>query len=260
MNTDLYPMIFKRKSFHLFRNIGEAAISEWEKEEIRAAWHTFEPLSPQIRTAIRIVPAEETSCRRGEEYCILLYSEKKDHWLQNIGYLGEQLDLYLVSKDIGTLWFGIGKTEEKAMDDLEFVIMIAIRKVDDITKFRKDMFKSKRRPAEEIWEGEVLKGITDIVRFAPSACNTQPWFVKNEGTLSVYRYRKPGKRGIMPADRVIFYNQIDIGAFLCFMDLCLIHQGYQFKRELFTDGGSEEEYVLNAVYTPEQNLNVTDTL
>ena len=35
------------------------------------------------------------------------------YYLQNIGYLGEQLDLYLVSKNIGTLWFGIGKVEEK---------------------------------------------------------------------------------------------------------------------------------------------------
>lgn len=248
MNTDLYPMIFKRKSFHLFRNTGEAVISEREKEEIRSAWQTFEPLCPQIRTAIRIVPAEETSCQRGEKYCILLYSEKKDHWLQNIGYLGEQLDLYLVSKDIGTLWFGIGKTEEKAVNDLEFVIMIAIHKINDITKFRKDMFKSKRKPTEEIWEGKALKGISEIVRFAPSACNTQPWFVKNEGTLSVYRYRKPGKRGIMPADRVVFYNQIDIGIFLCFMDLCLDHEGYKHAKELFADDGSDREYVLNAVF------------
>lgn len=248
MNTDLYPMIFKRKSFHLFRNIGETVISEREKEEIQSAWHSFEPLCPEIRTAIRIVPAEETSCQRGEEYCILLYSEKKDHWLQNIGYLGEQLDLYLVSKDIGTLWFGIGKTEEKAIDDLVFVIMIAIRKIDDSTKFRKDMFKSKRRPPEEIWEGEALKGITDIVRFAPSACNTQPWFVKNEGKLLVYRYKKPGKRGIMPADRVVFYNQIDLGIFLCFMDLCLDHEGYQYMKELFADDGTDRQLTLNAAY------------
>ena len=31
------------------------------------------------------------TCKRGEEYCILLYSEKKDNYLQNIGYIGEQL-------------------------------------------------------------------------------------------------------------------------------------------------------------------------
>ena len=50
-----------------------------------------------------------------------------------------------------------------------------------------------------------------------SACNSQPWLVKSNGELSVYRYSKPGKRGIMPADKVSFYNRIDIGIFICFI-------------------------------------------
>lgn len=90
--------------------------------------------------------------------------------------------------------------------------MIAISKIDDGKKFRKDMFKSKRKSVDEIWSGEPMAGITDIIRFAPSACNTQPWIVEhNESILNVYRYKKQGKRGIMPADKVSYYNQIDIG-------------------------------------------------
>ena len=82
----------------------------------------------------------------------MLYSEKKDGYLQNIGYLGEQLDLYLVSINIGTLWFGIGKTKENPFEDMEFVIMFSVRKISDGSKYRKDMFRSKRKSAEEIWE------------------------------------------------------------------------------------------------------------
>ena len=82
------------------------------------------------------------------------------------------------------------------------------------------MFKSKRKSVEDIWEGEQIPGVTDIVRFAPSACNSQPWLVKNDGELLVYRYKKPGKRGIMPADRVSFYNRIDMGIFICFSMNC----------------------------------------
>ena len=93
--------------------------------------------------------------------------------------LGEQLDLYLVSKNIGTLWFGIGKTDEKPCEGMEFVIMLAMHKINDETKFRKDMFKSKRKPINEIWQGAQIAGVTDIIRFAPSACNSQPWFVRN---------------------------------------------------------------------------------
>lgn len=245
----LYPAIYKRKSFHLFRNIGDEGISSEERTEIEEAYKHFSPLCLDIKTAIRIVLAAETTCKRGEEYCILLYSEKKEHYLQNIGYIGEQLDLYLTQKDIGTLWFGIGKTEESRYENLDFVIMIAIAKVADEIKFRKDMFKSKRKPVEEIWVGEHIKGITDIVRFAPSACNTQPWKVEYiENKLYVYRYKKPGKRGIMPADKVSFYNQIDIGIFLCFLELCCLHEKISYKAELKYDAGLDEEKTLFAVY------------
>ena len=93
--------------------------------------------------------------------------------------------------------------------------MIAIAKVDSETKFRKDMYKSKRKELSEIWSGNYYLDIASLVRFAPSACNTQPWKVESfEKELKIYRYRKEGKRGIMPKDKVIYYNQIDIGIFL----------------------------------------------
>ena len=220
MNKKLYDMIFKRKSFHLFINIGNEKISEEELKDIENKFNDLKPLVEDIKVKIKIVK-KSTTCRRGQEYCILFYSEKKENYLQNIGYLGEQLDLYLVSKNIGTLWFGIGKVDEKKLDDLDFVIMIAIAKVDKEDKFRKDMYKSKRKELSEIWEGNSFLDIGNIVRFAPSACNTQPWRVQtSDNEIKVYRYRKEGKRGIMPKDMVIYYNQIDIGIFLCFLELC----------------------------------------
>jgi len=212
MEKELYSMIFKRKSFHIFRDIGN--INPDELQSIEEKYNNLTPLINSIQTAIRIVPADQTTCKRGQEYCILLYSEKKDNYLQNIGYIGEQLDLYLASLGIGALWFGIGKPDEPTYNGLDFVIMIAIAKVAD-DKFRKDMFKSKRKPIDEIWNGEHHREIGKIVRFTPSACNTQPWKVTaEEKSLTVYRYKKSGKRGIMPADKVAHYNRIDIGIFL----------------------------------------------
>ena len=203
-----------------------------------------------IKVKIKIVKKE--SILRGQEYCILFYSEKKDNYLQNIGYLGEQLDLYLVSKNIGTLWFGIGKPDENELDGLDFVIMIAIAKVDSDDKFRKDMYKSKRKEISEIWSGDYFLDIANIVRFSPSACNTQPWKVETtDKVIKVYRYRKEGKRGIMPKDKVIYYNQIDIGIFLCFLELCLEHNKIKFKRDLFVEQNHNDEYNLISVYKME---------
>ena len=178
-----------------------------------------------------------------------MFSESKDGYLQNICYLGEQLDLLLLSKNIGTLWFGIGKTDEKPFDGMDFVIMIAIRKISDDKKYRKDMFKSKRKPVNEIWQGEQIPGVTDIIRFAPSACNSQPWLVKNtDGKLSVYRYKKPGKSGIMPSNKVSYYNRIDMGIFLCFLEICFEHNKIEFDKKLYSDDGSDNELTLNAEY------------
>ncbi len=248
MNNELYDMIFKRKSFHLFRNIGKEHITNDELKNIEEYFTKLKPLVDDIKVKIKIVK-EGATCRRGQEYCILFYSEKKENYLQNIGYLGEQLDLYLVSKNIGTLWFGIGKVDEKQYDGLDYVIMIAIAKVDSAEKFRKDMYKSKRKELQEIWNGENYLNIANIVRFAPSACNTQPWIVESsEKKLKVYRYRKQGKRGIMPKDKVIYYNQIDIGIFLCFLELCLKKNNIDYNRNLYIEENHEEEKNLTATY------------
>ena len=248
MDNNLYEMIFKRKSFHLFRNIGNEKISPEELKDIENKFNELKPLVDDIKVKIKIVK-DGATCKRGQEYCILFYSEKKDNYLQNIGYLGEQLDLYLVSKNIGTLWFGIGKVTEKELDGLEFVIMIAIAKVDKEDKFRKDMYKSKRKDLSEIWEGNSFLDIGNIARFAPSACNTQPWRVESSSNeLKVYRYRKAGKRGIMPKDMVIYYNQIDIGIFLCFLELCLKKNNISYDRKLYVEENHDNENNLIATY------------
>lgn len=251
-NQTYYEMMFKRKSFHLFKGTGN--ISKEELLMISKKWESLKPLNEKIKTDIRIVPADETTCKRGEEYCILLYSEKREGYLQNIGYLGEQLDLYLTLHDIGTLWFGIGKAEEEKLYELDFVIMIAIAKMP-ADKFRKDMFKSKRKPLSEIWSGAFYEDIGNIVRFAPSACNTQPWKVEaEEKLLKVYRYKKAGKRGIMPALKVAYYNRIDIGIFLLFLEVCMNRKGLVFTRELLADETDDvSEQVPVAIYRIEEN-------
>ena len=247
MDNKLYDMIFKRKSFHLFRNIGNEHITDEEVNDIYNEFSKLKPLVDDIKVKIKIV--KKKSILRGQEYCILFYSEKKDNYLQNIGYLGEQLDLYLVSRNIGTLWFGIGKPDEKELDGLDFVIMIAIAKVDSPLKFRKDMYSCKRKDLAEIWSGDSFSEIGNIVRFAPSACNTQPWKVEaSDKEIKVYRFRKEGKRGIMPKDRVIYYNQIDIGIFLCFLELCLEHNNINYEKELFKEDNHENENNLTAKY------------
>ena len=248
MKSDYYGSIFKRKSFHLFRGVGNDTVTQDELKSIEEAYNDFESLYPGIRTAIRIVPAGRVNFKRDAEYCILIYSEEKENYLMNAGYIGEQLDLYLVSHDIGSLWFGIGKPDEPEYDGLKYVIMIAIHKVKNQSLYRKDMFRAKRKPLDEIWSGDTL-GIADIARFAPSACNSQPWYTENSGDcLTVYRYKKPVKIGIMTPAAAEYFNRIDIGIYLCILEICMDKEKIDFTRVLYPDNGGDEKLTKVAEY------------
>ena len=250
MEELFYEMIFKRKSFHTFKNTGDETISDVELSDIRNSFEKLEFLVSDIKIKMEIVPGDETTCRRGQEYCILFYSEKKENCLQNIGYIGEQVDLLLASMDIGCLWFGLGKTELLKNDGLDFIIMMAIKKVPS-DKFRRDMFKSRRKTLEEMWQGDYFTDIGNIARFSPSSCNLQPWLVESsEKELLVYRYKQKGKRGIIPSDRVIYANRADIGIFLFILEQCIKHKKLKYKRVIYNDSKDPDdtEKVLVARY------------
>lgn len=245
-----YAQIFKRRSFHFF--IGGKPTTEDDIQKISDFIRGVTPLFSDIKTKIVIVPEKETTCHRGADYCILFYSETKGEYLRNIGYIGQQIDLFLASMNIGSLWFGIGKPKITKYENLEYVIMIAFKRMSE-TSFRKDMYKAKRKPLEEIWFGDNLD-IANIVRFSPSACNTQPWFVKNkDNELFIYRYKKVGKRGIMPIDKVMYYNKIDIGIFLLMLEVCLKEKAISYQRQLLSDTSDNEiERSLIATYKLER--------
>lgn len=245
--NDMYKMIFKRKSFHQFPQT-EENITEKELAKINEKITQLTPLVKDITVKVKIVPATEITNPRHAEYCLLFYSEKKDNYLTNIGYLGEQLDLYLPSLNIGTLWLGMSKPQELTYEGLDYVIMIAIKKVSE-DMFRKNMFKSERKEITEIWQNYNYLEIANIVRFAPSACNSQPWFVESsEKELKVYRYKKPGKSGIMPEEKITYFNKIDIGIFLLVLEVCLKKHNFSYQRKTYVDNNTVEEMTLIAKY------------
>ena len=51
MDNNLYEMIFKRKSFHLFRNIGNQKISEAELKDIENKFNDLETQKNDLNTA-----------------------------------------------------------------------------------------------------------------------------------------------------------------------------------------------------------------
>ena len=52
----------------------------------------------------------------------------------------------------------------------------------------------------------------------------------------------------MPKDKVIFYNQIDIGIFLCFLELCLNKEKIEFDRIIYIEENHENSKNQTAIY------------
>ena len=243
IDKEYYKMIFKRKSFRKFNDT--IKLSNDELRDINEKIKNLIPLIDNIKVKYRIVRREETTCKRGE-YCLLIYSEEKENFLLNIGYMFEQLDLYLANKDIGVCWYGMGKTQESEYENLKFVIMMALGKGQP-SEFRRDYRKCKRKETQEIWSGVPgLEAIAEVVKYAPSACNTQPWRVIYEkNKLKIYR--TTNVKSIMPKDKVPFYNSIDMGIFLCFLELALLHNNISFQRFLCKEE-DKREVIPIAVY------------
>jgi Putative TM nitroreductase len=236
MDDKLFAMIPRRKSFHKFK--GEMHLSADELAAVETRIGDLIPLEPSIQTAIRIVPREETNCKTGE-YCVLFYSESKEYALYNAGYMLEQLDLWLVSQNIGSCWYGMSRPKKKTYQGLPFVIMLVVEKVDPAW-FRQDITDTSRKSTDEIWQGDSWNEIADIVRFTPSACNSQPWLVRaSNGSLEIIRVL--GSRGIMPVSKVSYYNRIDMGIFLLFLTLCLREKNLAFDIKLLSDASDGQE-------------------
>ena len=226
-----YDMIFKRKSMRKFDPA--LHVSEQELRDIRQELIRLTPLDESIRVAYRIVESGQTTCRRGE-YCLLLYSDKSERALLNAGYLLEQMDLFLTAMDIGVCWHGIGRPDEKRHDGLQYIIMLAFGKSRP-QDFRKDVTKAARKPKALIWQGDFPFDIIDAARYAPSACNMQPWRVRGgQNELFIFR-TKNVRSAIMPPPLRPFFNTIDLGIFLCFVELVLARNGYAFARNLLPD-------------------------
>lgn len=243
---NLYPYAFKRKSFRRFNN--ELHITETELDLINLyLLDKVKNLNSSLSFDYRIVSQSETSCKRGE-FCILIYSKINGPNLMNIGYTIEQLDLYLSSINIGVCWYGMGKIDERYKHDkLSYIIMLAIGKAY-LHEFRKDHKKAKRKNNDEIWVGENIEGMVNYIKYAPSTCNSQPWLLthKNE---KIYVEMNSKEKMIVPKNKIGFYNSIDMGILLNFIDIWFLEKEIMYTRELKMTEEIYKSKDVVAVYT-----------
>ena len=153
----------------------------------------------------------------------------KENCLENIGFVFQQVSLFMQSIGIGSCWLGMGSVRDK---NPEFVILIAFGKSGDITR---DISKFKRKSLDKIsdYADERLKP----AQLAPSAINSQPWYFKHsEAGFDVYRV----KQNILKRQILKKWNPIDVGIALAHM---YVANENTFEFEIRTDFDKLSGYI-----------------
>ncbi len=199
---------------------------------IEAFWKQAVPLVPGIRTCIRILQRDQihTVMPWVPRQLIAIYSEEADLWLENAGFLGQQLDLYLQSIGLGACWLGLGRADGRTAaaakaDDpsMKFVILIAFgHPKGDATRSGAQEFR--RRSLAEI--ADTADPRLEPARLAPSSVNSQPWYFTHAGnTLHVWRTHSL----LQPA--LAEFNRMDMGIALAHLYLSSPETFRFFRKE-----------------------------
>jgi len=126
-NQTLYSVLFQRKSI---RKYDLTPLGDGTMAEIVAFVRSLRPIDDTIKTEMKFVSQTEVQhnlLRIKAPHYLVAFSENKAGYLTNIGFMLQQLDLFLAAKGIGNCWQGIPRPtkEVRADSELEFVIVMS---------------------------------------------------------------------------------------------------------------------------------------
>ncbi|MEW9123469.1 MAG: nitroreductase family protein [Thermotaleaceae bacterium] len=220
--TMLYETIFKRKSI---RKYDLTPMNEDVLNEISNHIQNLKPMYENIKTEISVVAHKDIKglmAIKAPHY-IVAYSEVKEGYLPNIGFMLQQIDLYLSAKGVGSCWLGLAKPAKEilAKSQLEFVITLAIGRAME-PLHREGVSEFKRKTLTEITDIKDRGELLEAARLAPSATNSQPWFFKGgEGLIHGYCI----KHNLVKAMIYERLNKVDMGIAFCHLWLAAKNQG-----------------------------------
>ena len=215
---ELKELINKRKSTRSYTGV---PVDEETIQKIKDFIGTMTPLYPDIRTRGEIVGSEHVKCILpwSTPQTVAIFSEEADGALENVGFLYQQLDLYLQSLGLGSCWLGMGRLNPKdneslkPRDGMSFVMMIAFGHAKgEVLRSGPTEFKRKVLEAISDQPDERL----EPARLAPSSVNSQPWyFVHGGDALHAYC----ALSGLIKKTRPSDMNLIDMGIALAHLYL-----------------------------------------
>lgn len=221
--NELYQYIFKRKSIRTYKL---TPLDDVTLKEISEYLNSLKPIYDDIKTELKIISPDYVKKRMMKEapHYIAVFSEVKEGYLTNIGYMLQQADLFLSARGIGSCWQGIPAPTKELLrsSSTSFVIFIAFGKPKDPKSLhRGSISEFKRKTLGEITDIVGADELLEVVRIAPSATNSQPWFFTGDKNL-IHAYSvEPGfiKRFTKK------YIPIDVGIAMCHLQIAAEHFG-----------------------------------
>ncbi len=251
-NNELYDAIFKRKSV---RKYHMTPLAEEKLEQLKAFLEGVKRLDESITTDFTILSNEKVKGLFALKFMlaphyICIYSEKKDGYLVNAGFIMQQIDLYLSANNLGSCWLGIAKPDKEiplSRNGLEFVVMLAFGSpAEPVHRTGKEQFK--RNSLSEITSINDVEQLLEPVRLAPSATNSQPWFFSGEANEVIVSRKK---LNLLKAQLLGRMNNIDTGIALCHLWLSAEQRGKRVSFE-FKNGQAPQGYEFMAKVKFEQ--------
>lgn len=254
---NLYNTIEKRTSIRKYQNKGFDSIVF---SKVKALISNINPLYKEIGVRLALVHEDVKSAGMGflnghvkiqAPYCLAAVSEKRDGYMENIGFIQEQTVLELTAMGIGTCWLGTFNNQalrqHLKVNDNEVITNVISLGYPEEKSFRNGGFRklvgSKRRKDTEIafykrWgenssafldSNPLLRKILQASILAPSGGNKQPVILIFTDD-SVHFFIKNKKDNVVTNP----WAAIDAGIFLSHFYLCCGEE--KIKTGFYKDG------------------------
>lgn len=230
---NLYQMIFKRRSIRKFK---KEQVSQQLLMDILSFGGKVSRLHGDIQIKMEIrenvdghLPVKGL-WKVEAPYYLTFYSEEKDGYLVNAGYVLEHVLLYMTGKGLGTCYLGSTKVQEPWLAGLKQVIVVAFGYPKNL--LYRDPATAKRLPLKELCVfkedvGESMKNILKAVRLAPSSMNTQPWrFIVYRDKIYIFSCRE-----FLPSPSLAAMREISNGIMLSHLTIAAEEMWINVKLE-----------------------------
>lgn len=256
-------MIDTMKCRKSIRKYKEKAVSNQDIEQIRQFIKEAKPLDTE--TGIDVIIFEDGDkikktfkgiaklyAKVKAPHYLAFTSEKKEGYLENVGFIGEQIILEMTKLGIGTCWLGSPIDQQvfsnitQVKNNQTYIILIAFGYPE--TEFV-PVTNRKRLASEEFVSrniDDVYSPILDALNIAPSAVNSQPWRIVSENnTWHLYLNWKNALNKKM----LYTMNEIDMGIAISHIVIASKELGYNVSiNKQNIDNLKKQDYITSVTF------------